>query len=64
MSKYNSDALDDACQNMLSHTNWGYIQSYSGKEFEKLKKDHDIECVVVFFKDPDPEDAPDQAYDW
>ena len=49
---------------MLGHTNWGYIESYSGKQFEKLKKDHDIDCIVVFFKDPDPEDAPDQAYDW
>jgi len=64
MAKYKSDDLDNVCREMLGHTNWGYIEPYSGKQFEKLKNDHDIDCIVVFFKDPDPEDAPDQAYDW
>ena len=70
MAKYKSDDLDNVCGEMLGHTNWGYIESYSGKQFEKLKKDHDIDCIVVFFKDPDPdedidwEEARDQPYDW
>ena len=25
MSVYDSDALDDACQKILGHDNWGYV---------------------------------------
>ena len=42
MSRYNSDALDEACEEMLGHTNWAY-----GRNPNEEK----IDCVVFFYKD-------------
>ena len=56
MSRYNSDALDEACEEMLGHTNWAY-----GRNPNEEK----IDCVVFFYKDkahtkiPLPEDRDD-----
>ena len=47
MSSYNSDALDEACEEMLGHTNWAYGRNPNKKE---------IECVVIFYKEPDEHD--------
>ena len=47
MSRYNSDALDEACEEMLGHTNWAYGRNPNKKE---------IECVVIFYKEPDEHD--------
>jgi hypothetical protein len=47
MSRYNSDALDEACEEMLGHTNWAYGKNPNEKE---------IECVVIFYKEPDEDE--------
>ena len=52
MSVYDSDALDDACQKILGHDNWGYIdKSDLKKEFEHYDKVKDnIAYIVVLWK--------------
>ena len=47
MSKYNSDAIDECCDQIVGHTNWGYGENPNSKE---------IECVVIFYKEPEEED--------
>ena len=52
MSRYDSDALDEACQEMLGHDNWGYIdKSDLKKQFEHYDKVKDnIAHIVVLWK--------------
>ena len=52
MSRYDSDALDEACQEMLGHDNWGYVdKSDLKKQFEHYDKVKDnIAHVVIFWK--------------
>ncbi len=52
MSVYDSDALDDACQKILGHDNWGYVdKSDLKKEFEHYDKVKDnIAHIVVLWK--------------
>ena len=52
MSVYDSDALDDACQKILGHDNWGYVdKSDLKKEFEHYDKVKDnIAYIVVLWK--------------
>ena len=52
MSIHDSDALDDACQKILGHDNWGYIdKSDLKKEFEHYDKVKDnIAYIVVLWK--------------
>ena len=51
MSRYNSDAIDACCEEMLGHTNWAYADSIP-KEMQKNKKENDVNCIVVFFEEP------------
>ena len=55
MSVYDSDALDDACQKILGHDNWGYVdKSDLKKQFEHDDKVKDnIAHIVVFWKEPE-----------
>tara|TARA_Y100000114_G_scaffold35933_1_gene31488 strand:- start:422 stop:595 length:174 start_codon:yes stop_codon:yes gene_type:complete len=57
MSRYCSDALDEACQEMLGHDNWGYVdKSNLKKQFEHYDKVKDnIADIVVFWKEPEDE---------
>jgi len=52
MSRYDSDALDDACQKILGHDNWGYVdKSDLKKQFEHYDKVKDnIAHIVVLWK--------------
>ena len=52
MSIHDSDALDDACQKILGHDNWGYVdKSDLKKEFEHYDKVKDnIAYIVVLWK--------------
>ena len=55
MSRYNSDAIDDACEQNLGHTNWRYADT---QDLEKIiaerkgdvPKGEEIDCIVIFYK--------------
>lgn len=55
MSRYNSDAIDDACEQNLGHTNWRYAET---QDLEKIiaerkgdvLKGEEIDCIVIFYK--------------
>lgn len=61
MSKYNSDAIDEACEQNLGHTNWRYADT---QDLEKIiaerkgdiLKGEEIDCIVIFYKN-DVEDS-------
>ena len=55
MSRYDSDALDEACQEILDHDNWGYVDKDDlKKQFEHYDKVKDnIAHIVVFWKEPE-----------
>ena len=61
MSRYNSDALDEACEEMLCHTNWSYADT---QDLEKIiaerkgdiPKDKEIEHIVIFYTEPNDDD--------
>ena len=52
MSKYDSDYLDEACKNMLGHTNWDYMEAV----------DDDIAYIVRFYKKD--EDGNKPSMEW
>ena len=58
MSRYDSDALDEACQEILGHDNWGYVDKDDlKKRFEHYDKVKDnIAHIVVFWKEPEEYD--------
>ena len=49
MSRDQSDDLDEACMNMLGHTNWKYRDTIKVKEMVEYKRDDAIYCSVLFF---------------
>ena len=59
MSRYQSDYLDDACEEMLGHNNWAYLDTISKKEMAEHKKNNSIETIIVFYKDPLEEEIND-----
>tara|TARA_Y100000004_G_scaffold27119_1_gene27607 strand:+ start:552 stop:764 length:213 start_codon:yes stop_codon:yes gene_type:complete len=68
MSRYNSDALDEACEEMLGHTNWSYADT---QDLEKIiaerkgdiPKDKEIEHIVIFYTEPDEDDDENEEED-
>ena len=52
MSRDQSDDLDEACMNMLGHTNWKYRDTKLVKEMVEYKRNDAIYCSVLFFKEP------------
>jgi len=47
-----TDDIDDCCEAMLGHTNWGFMDTELDKDVTyKLRKDPKIKYVVVFYKD-------------
>lgn len=55
LMKYDADTLDEACQEILGHTNWGYMDKddlkKSWEHYDKVKDN--IAHIVVFWKEPD-----------
>ena len=55
MSRYDSDVIDDACEQNLGHTNWRYADT---QDLEKIiaerkgdvPKGEEIDCIVIFYK--------------
>ena len=54
MSRDLSEYIDDYCESIYSHTNWGYKTAYTADFLSKNK--HDEETVFVFFHEPEDED--------
>ena len=52
MSRYNSDAIDECCEEMLGHTNWGYIDTFTESQMKMFEKNDYIYRAVVFFNEP------------
>lgn len=55
MSKYNSDSIDECCQDLYGHTNWEYADSSDIESIiiEKNRNKPDaqiIDQVVIFYK--------------
>jgi len=49
-----TDDIDDCCEAMLGHTNWGFMDTELDKDVtHKLRKDPKIKYVVVFYKASD-----------
>ena len=55
MAKYDSDALDQACEEIVGHTNWRYADT---QDLEKIiaerkgdvPKGEEIDSIVIFYK--------------
>jgi hypothetical protein len=71
MARYHGDAFDEACEENLGHTNWGYATLKdlerivakekarilrTGKGSEGIGFGDDIECLVIFYNEPLEED--------
>ena len=58
MSRYNSDALDEACEEMQGHTNWSYATTQDLKKITAWIKgdDSEIEHIVLFYREPDEDE--------
>jgi len=61
MSRYNSDAIDECCEEVTGHTNWSYADK---ADYEKIMSrrngDHPhsdrIHSIVVFYNDEEEEE--------
>lgn len=56
MSKYDSDAIDECCDQMLGHTNWSYadtgdLENIISERNGEIPKGQKIEHIVVFYKE-------------
>ena len=57
MAQDQSEKIDDYCNDMYGHTNWGYIDTYSKDELNA--KDHDIENNIVYWHEEGEPDLPE-----
>ena len=63
MAKYDSDALDQACEEIVGHTNWKYadtqdLENIIAERKGDVPKGEAIEHIVIFYKnDEEDEDA-------
>ncbi len=60
MAKYDSDALDQACEEIVGHTNWKYadtqdLENIIAERKGDVPKGEKIEHIVIFYKN-DEED--------
>ena len=61
MSRYNSDSIDECCEEITGHTNWSYADK---SDYEKIMSqrngDHPnsdrIHSIVVFYNDEEEEE--------
>ena len=62
MSRYNSDAIDECCEEVTGHTNWSYADK---SDYEKImsRRNGDsphsdrIHSIVVFYNDEEMDDV-------
>jgi hypothetical protein len=48
-----TEVLDEYCESVYGHTNWGYTSTYSEEKLEdKSKYDLELDNAVVFWNDP------------
>lgn len=68
MSRFHGDAIDEACEENLGHTNWAYatlsdLERIVAREKARIKEGKkptsegigfgdDIECLVIFYNEP------------
>jgi len=52
--KFNSNPIDDACEQVKGHTNWAYFDTLDKEQQKKVLKG---EMVIVFFDEPANEDG-------
>ena len=66
MSRFHGDAIDEACEENLGHTNWAYAtlsdlekivaeekaRRKQGKGSKGFAFEDAIECVVIFYNEP------------
>ena len=57
MAQDQSEKIDDYCNDMYGHTNWGYLDTYSKEELDA--KDHDIEDNIVYWHKEAEPDVPE-----
>ena len=55
MSRFYSDAIDEACEEILGHTNWKYADTQDLEEIiaerkGDVPKGEEIDCIVIFYK--------------
>lgn len=63
--RFESDAIDEACEENLGHTNWKYADT---QDLEKViaqrkgdtPKDEEIDHIVIFYKNPCEEEDTDE----
>tara|TARA_R110001606_G_scaffold2569_1_gene11188 strand:+ start:214 stop:390 length:177 start_codon:yes stop_codon:yes gene_type:complete len=48
-----TDDIDDCCEAIVGHTNWGFVDT-------ELNKDPKVKCVVVFYKEPDEDEDEEE----
>tara|TARA_R110002012_G_C11319139_1_gene575585 strand:- start:338 stop:538 length:201 start_codon:yes stop_codon:yes gene_type:complete len=55
MSRYNSDAIDECCKEMLGHTHWAYMptgdyQKVISSMFGNRHRSKSVEKIVIFYR--------------
>ena len=77
MSRYHSDAIDEACEENLGHTNWCYarleqLEEIIAEEKARIKQGKAskgisfgdaIECIVIFYNEPDEDEDENEEED-
>jgi len=62
MAQDQSEKIDDYCNDMYGHTNWGYLDTYSKEELDA--KDHDIEDNIVYWHEEVEDDEECEEQNW
>ena len=63
MSRFYSDAIDEACEEILGHTNWKYaktqdLENIIAERKGDISKGEEIDQIVIFYKNKEgDEDA-------
>ena len=62
MARYHGDALDEACEEILGHTNWKYadtqdLENIIAERKGDVSKGEEIDQIVIFYKNKEDEDA-------
>ena len=55
MSRFYSDAIDEACEEILGHTNWKYadtqdLENIIAERKGDISKGEEIDQIVIFYK--------------
>lgn len=60
MSRDMSEHLDEYCEELFGHTNWGYKSTYSKEELQD-KFSYYQEGNIIFWKNEEDEEEDDHA---